>query len=729
MQIFDTELKYQKLVKTLKNTSSVCYKLRLLSNFLLPLLKESDQNKFYSYYSDLFPELISLINKNEIRHYSPEEIEDIEYLVYSLKSAVHDTPGPEIQKSLEVLNTSKENIKNILNGEIPENEGTDIYPDFLAILLIEKNANAGIDDIIETGFIHNLHLSSSIRSKSEKIDKVEFKNLIDLNEAEIISHLNSVVENAKKYCDKNSVKTNFYNFTFYFEKQDYIYSGSSLGIGAICLAYNSILINELNKYYYKFRNDCVFSGAMAKDGILIPLDRESLRVKLKTVFFSEYRKFIIPEDNIVKAKDILSELNDKYPNRYLELIPIKNFVSVFKNLDVVERYELKFTQKVRANYKKYQSRVNWTIGIAGILIILFFLINYLIPHLDRNPVTPDFIDGKYIAYNKHNIKIWERQIDGYKANHQLDEDGKNHLLKRTITIKDIDKDKKNEILVLNNYFPEASPDGKNIVYCFNSDNNLEWEFEAKNEKVHYRDDYDGPFVFSDIFSADFNGDGYFEIIANGHINTVFPNKIYVLDYQGMEISSYWHAGYVSLFRAYNIDKDSIVEIVAAGVTNMKNYRCGCMIVFDPEFIEGNSFDTDPVGDGKKGLEKYYIIFPKTFMTIFNPSDMNDVWEIAFSENKMLVTVSDGPTFPDYNENAFLLYEFDNSLRVTNVIMSNQFQKLYEIYIKEKKIQPIEDMKSYLDSLKSEVRYWDGDKFVKNSVMNRHYLEVVNKKTK
>ncbi|MBN1634420.1 MAG: VCBS repeat-containing protein, partial [Ignavibacteria bacterium] len=497
----------------------------------------------------------------------------------------------------------------------------------------------------------------------------------------------------------------------------------SLGIGAICLAYNSILISELYKHYYKFRNDCVFSGALAEEGSLVPLDEESLRIKLKTAFFSEYGKFIIPEDNIVKAKELLSDLNAKYPERNLQLIPVKNFEIVFKNLDIVERYELKLSQKVKANYKKYQTGVNWTIGIAGILIILFFLINYLIPHLDRNPISTDFINGKYIAYNKYNIKIWERQIGGYLANHQLNEEGKNNFLKRTITVKDIDRDEKNEILVLNNYFFEPSPNGKNIVYCFNSDNNLRWKFEAKNEKVHYSDDYDGPFVFSDIFTADIDGDGYFEIIANGHINTVFPNKIYVLDYNGKEISSYWHAGYISHFRDYDIDSDGAKEITAAGVTNKKGYRCGCLIVFDPEFISGNSFDTDPVRDGKKGLEKYYIIFPKTFMTIFNPSNMNDALEITISENKMLVTVSDGPIFQNPIDNAFLLYEFDNSLRVTNIIMGNQFQKLYEIYVKEKKIQPIDDMKSYLDSLKNEVRYWDGDRFVKNPAINKYYLQA------
>jgi len=67
------------------------------------------------------------------------------------------------------------------------------------------------------------------------------------------------------------------------------------------------------------------------------------------------------------------------------------------------------------------------------------------------------------------------------------------------------------------------------------------------------------------------------------------------------------------------------------------------------------------------------------------------------------------------------------LNVTNIGTSDTFLKKYETLLSQNKIFPIPNMLTYIDSLKKEVRYWNGDKFVEHTVINRHYLEAKEKK--
>jgi hypothetical protein len=199
----------------------------------------------------------------------------------------------------------------------------------------------------------------------------------------------------------------------------------------------------------------------------------------------------------------------------------------------------------------------------------------------------------------------------------------------------------------------------------------------------------------------------------------------LLNSKGELISEYYNSGYFNYITDYDIDGDNKKEVVAVGVNNYPGYRCGAMVVFDSDFLSGSSFKTDPLHSGKAGLEKYYILFPKTFMTKFNVSNFNIADYIMQNTERCIVNVLDGETEEKFIDNPHLLYEFDKSLNVVNIGTSNQFQKQYETLLSQNKILPIPNMLTYLDSLKKEVRYWNGEEFVKYPSINKNYLKVLN----
>lgn len=273
MQILSIELSYQRILTVLKSPYSSGLKLTALTKFLNTLFDFPEQNKLISYYTELSPEFNSLVQQTDFKCFSPENIKNLISVSNQFKTNGYASENSkefeELQNLLDFAfenqNKNLHSSANDLNNSLSSNK--------VSIVLIENCDEESAEGVKQIGHIHNLHLSSSFRNKSESTDKIEFNNYVDVNDAKIVEHLFRVSDIAKnKYKGKHS----FYNFTFYFDKTNFIYSGTSLGLGAICLTYNSLLINNLEKHYFKFNSDCVFSGEMDEEGSLQKLNSESL---------------------------------------------------------------------------------------------------------------------------------------------------------------------------------------------------------------------------------------------------------------------------------------------------------------------------------------------------------------------------------------------------------------------------------------------------------------------
>lgn len=715
--LFNIELAYQNLRRCLKNPASNNFKLLCISDFLNLTVKEEYKGKFESYFLEIQPELFRLAFENEFNFISPDFITELLEKISILQNYPVFIDSQDDFKELSVhLKNVLNQKKSALNAYQPIKESAS---DSVAVVLIENNS---IYNGIKTSAIHFLNLSSSVRPKGENTDKTEFKNLTDVSDNGLMAQLTNDVKIAKSECRNLGISTGYYNFTYWFNEDNYVYTGSSLGIAAICLAYNSILINELYKFYYKFYSDTVFTSEIDNSGNLVKMDNDILKIKLQGVFFSSFRKFIIPEDNLPEAKNELSILNEKYPERILELIPVKNYSSILRNLEIVERCELKFTQKAKALINKHHKAFNLTLAFISTLILLYFGYRVFLPMFDNNPVIKKYENDRLTAYNKHEKKLWESDFVLNIAN----ENKKTHdrAINDNMILSDLDEDGKNEILTINTSSSDTMIN--RTVFCYNYDGNLKWKYAAPAHNINYLGNiYEDNFMYTLLCASDYKINGRRYFVTSGNIKQYFPCKLTIHAIDGRDIASYWHSGTLIRIKIIDIDSDGKEEIYACGVNNKA--RTSCLAVFDPLIMRGSSYQTNPLNDGVKGTEKYYIIFPRTFFSTLTPEGYSYAYSILQKTPvRIIIEVVEAINGNPYDDlNPVILYEFDEKMQILNAVLSSSFSSRYSDMKNDssKKLPHINDWNKYRDSLKNAVQYWDGEKFVNERIINKNYLDV------
>lgn len=712
MSLFDIEIKSHWLKEQIGKPHSTRLKLLYLSNFLLELIKSGTHSKYISYFNEFVPELVKLILRNEFRYFSPYEIESLLFIVKSLEPLNFSKENSE--RCLGVLQNARNEILSLLSGIVKTEAKA--HKNSINVVLIEANS----DEKGNVGTIQTLTLRSSKRGKEFLEDKIEFENLCENDQEKMFSYITNIVSFSKEQTKKIISKTNAYNLTFSFENKDCSYTGSSFGLALLALAYNSVLVNELRKIYYKFFDDVVITGAIDEKGDLLKLDSSSLKVKIETVFFSRFNKFVIPEDNIVEAKEILVELQKEYPQRKVELIPSANFKSVLLNLAVVEVNKLKIKEKLKANYESYHRTANWTFTFIALLAIIYLITGYAIPYMDTNPVYTNLTSDRYAAYNKYGKVVWESptlsqlDINVYKA----DNTGK---LKR-ILLSDLDDDGFNEILLL--ISSEKNKLMNRTLFCYNHDGSIKWKTHIQQKDSLYGSDYcSNDILLRMMFLLEQNGKK--EIVVHYRICLLFPDYTAKISSDGKIISEFYNPGAITSLISSDIDEDGKKELFCAGMNNDYE-KSGALVVFDTDLIMGAGPGYRFPRNVSTGLMKYYLLFPKTDVGRFTNHGSRMVGPVEIHDNRIVVYLKELDGFRDLkNEECFqvytTIYTLDKSLNVLHVETSSEFDARYKQLVEEGKLKPVKDWKKYKEKLKSLVKYWDGDKFINYPTMNKYYL--------
>ena len=473
--------------------------------------------------------------------------------------------------------------------------------------------------------------------------------------------------------------------------------------------------SAVNSSGNKRKKYIVFGSAIDDQGNLVPLELEPLQLKLKTVFYSSYEKFVIPEENIIEARTYLKELNCKYPNRKVELIPVKHYLTLFKNLDIVEVCKLKLKEKVKAHYNQYYVIANSVLSLIILVILSVLIFNVIIPALDNNPVYAKYGQGRYIAYNKYSKQVWQSVILS------ADEPPPNNISER-IRITDLDNDGKNEILLLRN--DNKIPLLAKTLFCYNADNSIKWKTIIVPKDTLYGNDicYDNIYLRK-IFVVNNPQTKSKEILVDYIVCDLFPWFLTKLNYQGKEISTFYNSGNAEFDRIMDIDNDGKDEIIIAGHNNDFNHK-GCLIVLDPEFVQGKSPGYRFPRGFENGLMKYYILFPKIFLNRFSDQQASYIEAVQKFNDKISVFLTE--TFGPVKEHSSYrtIFNFDFQFNFLHLQTSTEFDRFYERLIDEGKIQPVKNWKAYEDSLRKQILFWDGDKFVNHPVMNKYYLEKI-----
>lgn len=349
------------------------------------------------------------------------------------------------------------------------------------------------------------------------------------------------------------------------------------------------------------------------------------------------------------------------------------------------------------------------------VVVLLALI-LMIPRLTKNsnPSYTRASEGYLIVYNSDNVELWKKYIGrgfnpsilnhGYLSTHKY------------VEIIDVDNDKTNEIVAVFGFF--NVPSSMNEVYCFNSDGSERWVYQFERT-ITFGEETFSDFGLINMIAGDFDKDGDKEIIVNARHQTYYPAVLLKIDARsGKLISEYWHSGHITTIMANDFNNDGIEEIFFWGENNGLNLAP--LGVLDPRNLSGHAPSTESYlpKDIPKGKELYYIVFPRPDLAKFSERKRNYVNQVLFQKNGLIqVCVVEEISEKPYGVYFFLDSNM-NCVKVGDDVTTALHQKLE----KEGKLTKKLD-EQYYEDLRKQILYWDGEKFVNYTAMNRNYKPI------
>jgi len=717
MKLFDIELAYQNLRQSLKRAASGNLKIKSISEFLGLILPDKINPNLESYLYEIQPVLFELIRKNDFEFVSPEYIELLKFRINKMKEyPVFEKMNKEFDEINSYLTEKTESlIKKIHRFESRSLKKRDS----IASVLIE---NFGLNNGAASVSVHYLNLSAVKKPHSNVTDKIEFVNYTETNDESLKNELKKNVKTAKTGFVKGRINEAGYDFTFWFDDKNYYYTGSSLGINSACLAFNAILINELSPYYYRFDQNTVFTGETDENGNSIAMDPEILKEKLNGVYFSGYDKFVIPKDNFNECFFELNKLMEKYPGKKLLLIPVEHYSEVFDNPVITERYYLKFSEKLNLYYRKFQKTINAAAVIVIAAAIVYSLYGIILPGLDKSPVSFEYKGRKYHLFNQYGKKIWESEMMTTESDNLINA---KELSYKTSLLVDLDDNKENEFYYT--HIVQDNHEKTNSIFNYRNDS-LKVFFTLPLKNIYTLGNRDT--MLSTIAILYFNTiesqlPGKKNILFQGSHRMWFPSVVGVIDHEGKPVSEFWNYGALRMYAQFDIDGDGSNELFLGGTYNKDNRAT--FVVFDKDYIDGSSPEFDISGRNRPGLERHYIELPRSLILEKSKKVRNDVNMITLIGDTLFAVHSTEYDELDpstgYRYIAILIYIFDFKMNCLEINTEDRYNKIYSL--ERQKDPSLPDIRTYCDSLKNHVRWWDGEKYVNYAAENGEYLKVRN----
>jgi hypothetical protein len=323
-----------------------------------------------------------------------------------------------------------------------------------------------------------------------------------------------------------------------------------------------------------------------------------------------------------------------------------------------------------------------------------------------------------MAYNKYGKPVWgsnilsEQDIDVYN----------NVERNKRIILNDLDNDEYNDILLL--LSDEKNKILNRTLFCYNYDGNLKWKTVIPQHDSLYGNDYCSNDILIGTMSL-VNSGNRKEIIINYRICLLFPNFTMKINSKGKIISKFYNPGAINRIVNYDFDNDGKEELLCTGINNDYD-KSGVLILFDPEYLSGCAPGYRFPQNRSKGLMKYYLLFPKTDVGRFTNSGSSFARLVDINGERIIVIIRELDGYTDiknirHSQEYVTLYTLDKWLNVLNVETSSEFDTKYQMLVNEGKLKPITNWKEFENKLISNVRWWDGDKFVNYPTMNKYYL--------
>lgn len=689
---FEEKLKeYFNLASKEKSVRLLTFK---LVNIIKELLDETSEAIKEVYIVETSPTLFQLLEKYSVFGVEPIYSAELVKVVNEIKPYLQQSENIQhIEDSLNRIEEELNILNEVLTGGKIDQKSSMSFP------VNEKSGNLKSN----YGMIEQIQISIYTNKKSNKVEFLIMPSLPKLEERfeeQILKSWNYAVNYLKSRYKKFNANL---EVTIKFVNKLGIYEGNSLGV-ALTIGF----IQELLRYYnlrdaISYENNIISTGSMEEKGEIGEVGEEIISLKVETVFYSMGDIFLIPQKDYAHAEKKINTLLEKYPKRNLTLIPIREINDVIMRRDAlkIERQNIiKWSGK-----KLLKNKI--VVTLLFLLVVILSGVYYV--NYDDNPSQIEVTKNRYKIKNKSGKILW------YKERMQIEYISNNTDYSwNSMRIIDIDNNGKNEVFLT--LLKESYK-----LFLFDNKGNEIWSFSHTDSVASSSENFTGNFEIRGIIDT-ISQNGRKVIFAYFQHNAYYPSGILTLDLAtGKKVNNIlWNSGAITGAILEDWNEDGKKEIIAGGASNGMN--SAFLFSIDYDNLEGSSPSSEDyilqnirIAD----YNKYYIfeqtdygnyLFPKYSAVLGRPIINNILLQINIYEGNA----------DFYNSDFGYVIRFDKGLEPIKTVIGDQAIVERDRLVKEGKLNyPLTDTFEFHHSIMNNIKYWDGDKFVKfNKEANR-----------
>jgi len=351
----------------------------------------------------------------------------------------------------------------------------------------------------------------------------------------------------------------------------------------------------------------------------------------------------------------------------------------------------------------------WVLVVLGVAVFSILVLSKIMSNSSPaellQPYNFKIERSEFVALDKEGVELWRFDTrtpdlfdsDSYQV-HFPYRKGIGLIDRKLpwVKIEDINADGRTEVLFMIHTHNENADTG---LYCLDHRGRKLWTYTPGREMTfgtrHFSEDYTLDAV--DVIPAGPQGQKRILVLAR-HIPN-FPSYLALLAPDGKTLGEYWNAGRFSDYELIDVDDDGLPLLYVAGTNN--EYGRGFLAILDINNLRGCSPQTDEFrcADLPAGSELFYVLFPRTVVDRleFAPRE-----SIAFIEERKDGGVMAIPL------SSRVIFEFDASIRIESVSISDSFREKYRKFQEEGRIPPgLLNEQAMTESLAKGIVYFNG----------------------
>ncbi len=661
-------------------------------------LKEELPSFVEPYIKEFIPRLSDASRKADPREFLPADAAQLSGLLEFLGGLPAGICPEDDLERLRIFHRKiSDYLTSVRNGAIAveaEDKGNGIP---LKALFVEHFPELGLSP---RGRILILRVWAERISAKNEMDDVDIRNPLLKSNDSFLRQARDSVAAAHQYLEQihNLPSRRRYRINFYVDHNGARFTGDSLGVAFAVGAIAAIARIEVLRERFDVSPLAVFSGALSAEGKIEPIDTDGLKLKIYRAFHSGLKYLVIPREHIDDCWAFLKELESQHPGRKLELYGAEDLLSVLSDPRFVTRSKVSpVSYQAR---KTVQAVRNPKIEIPTLLALMsllaFFSVKLLTPIENDNPVKFVFDENNKVIdfYNSGDTLLWSLKTP-WTVTQRLAQE-------LNTILKDINKDGKNEVLILT-LGAERTPEIA-WFYCFSFEGDTLFKRFCI---IPHEYIVDTPYSVDGEYIRVYEYGEEEIIVTTAATQTPMGSYARFWTTDGDSLGWFINAGGSHPCLADDIGNDGDLEVFFHNFNNPCS--CAALAIVDPDSAWGCSppYDSTESRDRsklKRGSQAAYLLFPQTDVSSaydlpYNNPGNDGVWK---TEDGYAVSIS------EYSDSAgrgyYIIYHFDKDLRVKMVMPTDQFRRLRGRTIREGKVPDI-PWDDYIAHLLDTVTYW------------------------